>query len=241
MARQNERMQLLIRGEQQGVLRPEHVKELAALRATSTAGTTTAPDKKALTDASDRSSAAGKTLRLYDSVAPAIERFNPGPLKGSVYDALMPNDGEGFWGGVGSTLGAPLRALLPQQDKDDYQRINAAQSERVALRQMEQKGPQTDKDAAMYRQADLSPTRTKAVNRDIIARGRTESHLVKQKAALLNKWVAQYGSPSAPNHNGFTFQQASDWLEQNYAKQQRPAAPPSTRRANDGWSVQEVK
>lgn len=248
MARKSERQLLLERGEALGKLKPEHVAELAALRAQQgaspiTGAKTEANDRKSLMEANERAAAADSSLRLYDRVTPSIDRFDGGPLKGTIYDMVMPNQGGGFWDGVGSFVGAPIRAVLPSQSKDDYQRIDAARNERIALRQKEQKGPQTDKDAAMYGKSDISATNSRAVNHSIINAQRQESELTKMRAYLESKWVARYGSTSKASPNGTTFTQAVQNATNDYMGQakRRRAAPPSTRRAsNDGWSVEEV-
>lgn len=246
MATNNERLKLLESGEARGILRPEHKAELARLRAAGGGGAakakTSAQDQKALTEGSDRAAAAGQSLRLYDNVTPALERFDPGPVKGSIYGMVMPNDGGGFWDGLGAVVGTPIRALLPQQDKDDYQRIDAARAERVALRQKEQKGPQTDKDATLYGKADIGANKSLSTNRKIVRDNKTESHLTQVRALLQSKWVGRYGSLSQASPNGTTFEQALRFAEKDFLQSKaRRSAPPSTRRAAAGWSVQEVK
>lgn len=209
------------------------------------AAKTTATDQKALNEAQDQAAAADSTLRLYNNVKPSIDRFDGGPAKGTLYDAVMPNQGGGFWDSVGAFVGAPVRALLPQQAKDDYQRIDAARSERIALRQKEQKGPQTDRDAAMYGKSDISATNSRAVNNQIIRQQTVESNLVRMRAYMQGKWVAKYGSTSHAAPNGMTYQQVVNNATKDYmqgtAQSILHPAPPSTRRASQGWSVTEVK
>lgn len=239
----------LEQGEALGKLRPEHQAELNAMRAQSGGASggkvkIEANDRKAVQEASLRAEAAGKSLRLYDSVAPAIERFNPGPLKGSMYDMVMPNEGGGFFDSVGAIVGAPVRALLPAQDKDDYQRINSARAERIGLRSMEQKGVMAKNDEMQFKAADISASKGKRVNADIVARQRMESNLTRIRSTLEQKWVSRFGSTSRAAPNGKTFAEIVDFAERDFMKARgpnRPKAPPSTRRAQGGWSAEEVK
>lgn len=257
MASPNQRLAILEKGEQLGILKPEHVQELAHLRAVQSltgqggssrggGGGTTADDKKALNTAQDQANAASATERLYDNVEPAIKRFDGGPMKGTIYDMVMPSSGGGFWDGVGSFLGSPVRALLPSQDKSDYKAIDTARQNRIALRQMEQKGVQTEGDAKRYGKSDIDATNYTANNLNIIRQNRVEAELTKMRAYMQSKWVAQYGSTSHASPNGTTYSQAVDNATKDYmqgtAQRVLHPAPPSTRRApNNGWSVTEVK
>jgi hypothetical protein len=246
MARKSQRQTLLESGEARGILKPEHAAELAALRAKSGAsassgGEAKAQDRTGLLDAATRSTAASKSLRLYDSVQPAIDRFNGGPFKGTMYDMVMPNEGGGFLDNLGAVVGAPVRAILPGQDKDDYQRINSAKAERIGLRSMEQKGVMAKNDEIQFKAADISASKPRSVNSDIIARQRTESQLTKMRSLLESKWVARYGSTSKASPNGTSFLQASEDAERDFMRSQKRRAPPSTRRAQGGWSAEEVK
>lgn len=243
----SERQKLLESGEARGILKPEHVAELAALRKKSgiAPGAKVAPkaqDITGLTDAGVRAQAAGDSIRLYNNIQPAIDRFNPGPMKGTLYDMVMPNDGGGIMDSIGSFVGAPVRALLPNQDKDDFQKIDAARAERISLRQKEQKGTQTDRDAVLYGRADIGPNKSRAVNHSLIDQNKTKSQLVKIQAALQSQWVGRYGSITQLSPNGMSFDQAVNMAQKDYLKNRPSArtAPPSTRR-DDGWSVQEVK
>lgn len=199
-----------------------------------------ANDRKGVMEASERADAAGKSLRLYDSVTPAIERFDPGPLKGAMYDMVMPNSGGGFLDSLGSVVGAPVRALLPSQSKDDYQRIDSARAERIGLRSLEQKGVMAKNDEIQFKAADIGPGKSTKVNRDIIARQRTESLLTRQRSYLHSKWVARYGSTSRASPNGTTFEQAVQEAESNFRNR---TAPPSTRKkpAPAGWTITRIK
>lgn len=237
----NERIQRLQIGEAKGVLKPEHQAELDSYRRQGMIKTPTGGgygradrDLKALQEASARSDAASKSLRLYDSITPALERFNPGPLKGTIYDMVMPNEGGGFLDGAGALLGGLVRPLLPDQDEDDYQRINAARAERIGLRSQEQKGVQAKNDEIQFRLADISPSKSFAVNRDIIDRQRTDSLLAKQRALLESRWINKYGSTATPNPQGTSFQEALEAslgrYEQGMRKSRLPSAPPSTRK-----------
>lgn len=240
MARKTERQTLLERGEAQGKLRPEHKAELAAMRATIGAPEAKASDKKALQEASERSDAARRSLRLYDSVQPAIDRFDGGPTKGTFFDAIMPNEGGGIADSIGAFAGAPIRALVPQQQIDDYQAINSARAERIGLRSMEQKGVMAKNDEIQFKAADISPSKTREANRGVLARSRTESILTKQRSYLESKWVSKYGSTANASPNGTTFEQALQEAQDNFSRSRQ--APPSTRKAADsGWSVTEVK
>jgi hypothetical protein len=251
-----ERIARLQIGAAKGVLKPEHQAELERYVAqglvkgqgpADTASTTNV-DKEALIKAQDRSDNADKSLRLYGDVRGAIERFNPGPLKGTLYGALMPDEGGGFWDGLGAVVGAIPRSvgIISPQDQDDYARINSARAERIGIRSQDQAGVQARNDEIQFKLADISPYKSKTVNKEIIGRAEREAIQDKLRAAVESRWVTKYGSIANASPSGRTFNQALNMARDHFQSGGKPTAPrpapPSTRKAaKAGWSYQEVK
>lgn len=176
--------------------------------------------------------AVDNTRRLYNQVEEVVKRFGTGPYRGGVVGFLTPEPDDGIVERViGSPLGwlAKTTGLLPEKDIADYQDLKAMQSERVAERQLEQKGVQTESDAARYKLADISPSNTIETNARIIARGRKAMDRASEKVTFYTKWANRFGL-NGLNKNGVdvnraweVYQQMRD-AELNKAKTNAPSA-----------------
>lgn len=237
----SERQKLLESGEARGILKPEHKAELAAMRKSQGASPQgfkpTAKDIDGAQKAVEAFEASNEAIRTYDHIGPTLERFNPGPGKGLIYDAFTDNGG-GFFDKLGAAVGTVVRPILPQQDQDDYQVINAAVNRNVKNWHKIEKGVQTAQDDVIAAKTDFNASNSVSANRRIIAKNRKEAELARVRTLLHSKWVGKYGSIARASENGMTFPQAAAMAERDYlASKARRQAPPSTRKAPSGWSV----
>lgn len=154
------------------------------------------PDRTVLNDLEMQSRVAGDTLREYGAAQAAIKQLNPGPFRGAFLDAAIPNEGGSILDKIGATvIGGPARALgaISPQDVNSYQRLKGLQSQRVLQEQLAQKGPQTDSDAARLQLTELSPSKTKTVNEQVIRSGQEKAQRAQARAPFYARWANQYG------------------------------------------------
>lgn len=157
-------------------LSPQTQTELSALRKTS--------------------SAANQTAQEYDAARAAIKRLKPGPFRGRILDAAIPEQGGGFWDALGAgTLGTVMKVTgaLPDQDVSDFQRLKGLQAQRVLTEQLPQKGPQTDSDAARLQLTEISPYKMEGVNNAVIESGMKKVASAKAQIPFYTQWTAKYG------------------------------------------------
>lgn len=246
MATLKERIDALQRKAAQGNIRPEHQAELdgyirqgvakAPLHAKSIGPGTADPiDKKSLMEAQAKADTAMRGLRLYGDMDDAVTRFDPGPSKGMFYSAMMPDDDAGIIGNIGSTIGSMVRAtgIMPKKTQDAWQELQAAGAERVGVRGQEQAGVEARNDEIQFKLADVSPLKSAAVNRKVIARARSEVQQDAIRADMEARWVSKYGSIANASPIGMTFNQALASARKRFAelqaKRKLPNAPPSAK------------
>lgn len=229
--------------EARGVIKPEHQQELETYRAQGIAAgegakeKTTAQDQKTAADYSATAAAERDALRTYANAAGSVERFNTGPIKSRLMDAIMPDEDGGFWDAVGATVGAVARPFVSQKTieaRDQLKTVNA----NVALAGSNlMKGSSSDKDTALMRLSGMGPSKTVAENKRIIRDATYNSGLSQTRALVASNWLAEHGSLTAPGHNGMTFQKALMFAEKQYDKhiqasraaRKLPKAPPRRR------------
>ena len=141
--------------------------------------------------------------RMYNQTEQTLNKFKPGPFRAAVVSALTPEPDDGILGKViGSPLGwlANATGLLPDDTITNYQDLKSLQSERVGSRQMEQRGVQTDADAARYKLADIDPGKTMDANARVIARGRAKIRDSREKVQFFTKWANRFGLNGVNQH-----------------------------------------
>ncbi len=212
-------------------------------------------EAKQIADARQAAMSATETKAIYKNVDGALRRFRTSPGKASSFNAMTP-DAPGFLGGIKNIGSSILRGTLGytynDSDFDDYAYLKSQQSERVAERQMAQKGVQTESDAARYALADIGPDKPAAVNRRIVRDGNVKLTIAERRPRMMSKWIAKYGSLGSTSPNGWTYDDYEAYWRKGFREsvenqRQGPAAPrrtaPQTKpAAPSGWSgFQEVK
>lgn len=179
-----------------------------------------------------QAASADRADRIYKNVEASTGRFKTGPVRAAMMDAALPDEKGGFWDRLGAaTIGTALRGTgaITNQNVTDFQILKAQQAERTAERQVEQKGPQTEADAARYMLADISPYKTPDANKAIINQGRRAIDLQKGRSNFAIKFANRYGL-NGVDERGRSMEQAF----QESLGVQRPTT--------DGkWSFERVK
>ncbi len=146
---------------------------------------------------------AGETARVYQRSRAANEALRPGPNRGRFLKMATPEEGGGALDTIGAALiGAPLRMLggITEKDTNAYQQLRAYQSDQVLGKQILQKGPQTESDAARLQLTEISPEKSQAVNREIIDSGLDKTTRIQAKATFYTKFANRWGlNGVAPN------------------------------------------
>lgn len=170
--------------------------------------------------------------RDYDEADAARKRLGTGPFWGSVLGAALPDEDGGILDKLGTwVIGAPLRATGALSDKDttDYQTLKRVQARRVLAEQKQQKGVQTEGDAARIKAGDMSPLLTSEANAAAIKRGRAESQILIDRADFLIKWANKYGV-NGTNENGQSAMEVFNALSAQRRGGKAPASAPTIRR-----------
>lgn len=175
---------------------------------------TTADDKKALAEASERARIERDVARNYTDAAKAVENFDTGPTRAWWMDVITNDEDDGFWGAIGAnTIGLAARPLVDDKTfeaRDQLKTINA-RSSLAASAQL--KGVASDRDMGLLRLTGIKDSKSKAENMRIIKDAHFQSKLEQWRAREKAKWVAKYGSLSAPSQGGRSFEEVSQAKE----------------------------
>lgn len=171
----------------------------------------------------EQAAAARETSRVYERARAANQRLNSGPTRGRLLETAIEDPNGGILDSLGAlVIGGPLRltGAISQQDVDDYQMMRGLQSENVLTRQIEQRGPQTDSDAARMMLTEISPGRTREGNREVIDQGQFRARRAQARAAYYAQWAARFnGLNGTRNSRGQTVDDA--WNQYGDAFTQR--------------------
>lgn len=185
-------------------------------------GGVTPQDRNQLGNMRDQAVAAGELERTYSRVGEANQRLQPGPWRGRFLDAAIPNAGGGVMDTLGATLiGGPARLIgaITPQEVNDYQTIEGARSEGVLQRQIEQRGPQTESDAARMAMTELGVGNTLERNRNVINQGLARTQRAQARAAYYSQWAARFGGLSGTrNSRGQTVNEAWEQFGPAYTR-----------------------
>lgn len=173
-------------------------------------GKLSAQTEKFLNELSTQAGAANETQRLYEQAQGDINTLRPGPNRGRFLEMAIPEEGGGVLDTLGAVVvGGPARLLgaIDQKDVDAYQRLRGLQAGNVLTRQLEQKGPQTESDAARLALTELSPNKSTQVNKSVIQTGIAKTRRAQAKAAFYRMYANKWGSLQATTPHGYTVDQ----------------------------------
>lgn len=178
-------------------------------------------EQKVLNEANAAAQEGQSIQRDYNELDSARKRLGTGPWRGSFLDAAIPTEDGGIMDTLGGWLiGGPARLVgaIDQGDVDAYNTFRRVQSRRVLAEQKQQRGVQTEGDAARIKAGDVGVRASSSANAGAVQRGRQESQLLIDRASALTQWANRYGV-NGLNERGQTFQQVFD------ASRPKPAAP----------------
>lgn len=141
----------------------------------------------------------GELLGKLGTATSAIDRFQPSPERGSLYNNFFPGDDDGLITTGGKAIG---RAFLPDQSERDYETLRAMQESAVLKTQEAQKGPQTEADAARMKASTISPSKGTSTNALLVAESIYNAKMAEAKPDFFTKWANNFGSLSALDRNG---------------------------------------
>lgn len=159
--------------------------------------------QKFLNDLSTAAQGARETGKIYDEAGKAVSTLQPGPNRGRFLEIATPEEGGGILDTLGAiVVGAPARAIgaITPEETNAYQTLRALQSSNVLTRQIEQKGPQTESDAARLMLTELSPSKSEAVNKEIVERGRHKTRREQAKAIFYTRFANKWGLNGTSPH-----------------------------------------
>jgi len=185
--------------------------------------------QKQLNGLNAQAAAARETATEYSNAQAALKRLKPGPFRGAFLDAAIPEQGGNLMDKLGSiVIGGPAKILgaVTPQDTTDFQRLKGLQAQRVLTGQIEQKGPQTDSDAARLNLTEISPYKTSEVNAAVVDSGRKKADRAIKRAPFYSKWANTYGL-NGVDEKGRSVEQA---FQEDLNKSSAP-------KGNGGWKL----
>jgi hypothetical protein len=177
----------------------------------------------------------------------AVDRFKPAPGRGSAYSWAVPEDDDmaiTAWlkNRVGDIAG------LSDEDRNAYQTLLGLQNQSVLNSQIEQKGPQTESDAARMKLAGISPNKGIGPNAVLLAEQQYDVLMKKQRPSYYEKWANKYGSTHALNKDGKTVDEV--WNDSYLFGLEKMRNGPGYRRAagkvtlpprkDTGWKIERI-
>lgn len=152
-------------------------------------------DIKYLNDLSTQAQSAAETRRLYQQAREHIKALNPGPGRGRFLESMISEEGGGVMDTIGGVVGMIPRALgaITKKEIDHFQALRSIQSSQVLERQIQQKGTQTEGDAARMLRTEISPSKTWEANLDVLNRGEALARRNQAKAIFYTQFANKYG------------------------------------------------
>lgn len=175
-----------------------------------------------------------QTIGTINSSAGAIDRFNPSQGKGALYGMFQAEDND--WPTTSAAKGIG-RLFLDDQGVKDYEDLRSLQEKQVLNTQVEQKGPQTESDAARTKLSQIAPNKSKETNARLVGEAMYNAKMGAYKPSFYTQWANRFGSINAVNKSGKTADEV--WTQvynKNYPVGGKAKKPPE----NDGWKIERL-
>lgn len=169
-------------------------------------------DQKFLNQLRPESQSGLDSLNQINQAAASVSRLHTGPVRAALLEARIPNEKGGFFDKLGGILG---NWSVPQQDQDDFQRLQGLASEQVMDAQIAQKGPQTEADAARLQMTKISPYKGMAVNKAVMRNSAISAALAARKTPFYTKWANDHGGVNSVDAAGRTADDVWTQIVQN--------------------------
>lgn len=178
---------------------------------------------------------AKKAALELKQAAAAVDRFRTGPDRAkSVSRSIVAEDDGLIEQGMRNAYG--FVAGIDAQDQEDYQNLDRLRQARVATIQLEQKGLQTESDAARYIKSTFGPEKMQGVNAAALGEAVFRAEMDARRPQLYTAWANKFGSLSALNKAG---KSVDDWwndtLEAGWQKYQQKRTEPQGGVQFLGW------
>lgn len=143
----------------------------------------------------DQANDAAEARRIYQGAEDPIRRLHPSPGRGRFMQMMTPEEGGGVLDTIGGIVGTVPRVLgaITPDETNAYQQLRGYQSQQILRRQLEQKGPQTESDAARLALTELSPSKSVPVNEDIINKGIARTARAQARAVFYTRFASKWG------------------------------------------------
>lgn len=114
--------------------------------------------------------------------------------------------------------------------------------------QQEQKGPQTESDAARYMKSTFGPDKSSSINASAVGEAMFNAKFDELRPGMYTQWANKYGSLTARNKDGLSVDEwynnarASGWnnYQKKYGQRPSPGAPSNAPRKSGGWKIERV-
>lgn len=177
--------------------------------------------------------------------AKASDRFGPSPERAANVGRAVVREDDWLPTQLLRQGYAAVTGITPQQI-EDYQNLDRYRQARVATIQQEQKGPQTESDAARYMKSTFGPDKSPKINASAVGEAMFNAKFDELRPGMYTQWANKYGSLNARNKDGLT---VDEWYNnarnagwQNYQKKYTPRRPVTQNapRKSDGWKIERV-
>lgn len=177
--------------------------------------------------------------------AKASDRFRPSPERAANVGRAVVREDDWLPTQLLRQGYAAVAGITPQQI-EDYQNLDRYRQARVATIQQEQKGPQTESDAARYMKSTFGPDKSPRINASAVGEAMFNAKFDELRPGMYTQWANKYGSLNARNKDGLT---VDEWYNnarnagwQNYQKKYTPRRPVTQNapRKSDGWKIERV-
>jgi len=176
--------------EMKSVLGVEAARQMSGGASPGTGRKLSPQEQKYLNDLREQGASGANALSQYQKAAAAIERSEITPYRAAQIESTIPQEGSGF--SAGQRWNRFIYGV-DDQEVSDFQYLNGLTSAQVLDRQMEQKGPQTESDAARLKLTEISPFKSQAANAEVIGDGVLRSRMLAGKAPFYTRWANRYG------------------------------------------------
>lgn len=187
-------------------------------------------DRKAAMAARQLAAAERDAQQTYQALGQAVDTFDTGPSRASLFDAITPSPDDGWISGaLKGTVGTAVRALIPDSVENARSHINTARAQLQVLGDKSLKGPLTDKDMALLRLKGVDTYKLPEENRRVIREAQRDSEVRQLRAIMSDRWISRFGSLTQASPNGTSFEDAMLGAEKDLIRNHWTPKPPARR------------
>lgn len=191
----------------------------------------------------EKASSATELIRDIRAGAKTVDRFGTNPQKAFAASKAMgrPDPAQsGYWDQFRGWIAGDV---VSQQDKEDFQFLENLKNRAVLASQIEQKGPQTESDAARMTLTGIQPGNYKGVNGRILGEAMIKAQLAVRRPGFYTRWAQKYGSLQSLDQKGRSVDDAWNAMSTDAARRNasRPGGGKTKGDPFAGFSDEEIK